>query len=543
MKKFLCILITILLAAQALLFVLPASAEGTEAQKIAFTHEVSGINGDAKAFDGDHSTYASSFAGGSLTIKAEENIGFLYIEFNHAPGEWTLLSGMKSAKCGADGFIHEFVDVQGLLGDCKTVSLSFPGVVELTDVYVYGKGEVPANVQRWKPACDRADLLLLSAHSDDDQLYFAGLIPYYAKVRKLKVQVVFFTEHLNENYRWHERLDSLWTAGLANYPVVSEFPDAYSTTLSGAWTNFQKSGYTKDTINLWVAYQLCRFRPLVAVTHSYKGEDGGVYAGGAGHGQHMAAADALTSAAELAAASDIGGLEKYDLPKLYIHCYGTGLMKLSCIDEAYPELGGLTPFNVSQNAFLCHESQWSDWSAIKQWMWGTNYPVSKPETITIKKSSDIKVNSPIYYGLARTGAGVPADSLKKDLFENLTPYPQEPEETTAEVTTAEITTEEITTAEVTTPEATTQEQTTEPEITSAEESTPGDTAALQTEPEITTLPEITKTPENGTRTFEELQYANNSRKPFLVILSLITVVALVIVLYIGIQIIRKCKNP
>ena len=46
------------------------------------------------------------------------------------------------------------------------------------ELYAYTAGEVPATVQKWEaPAEGKTDMLMLCAHGDDDQIFFAGVLP------------------------------------------------------------------------------------------------------------------------------------------------------------------------------------------------------------------------------------------------------------------------------------------------------------------------------------------------------------------------------
>ena len=402
---------------------LPAAAldaeDAEDAEEIICTHYVKNVDNFEYATDGDHSTYATCGEGASVTFVSEDILGFFYIEFNHAPGKWTASSGTKVSEHGNFGFIHEFVDVLGAFGHKKSITFNFPAGTEITDIRSFGTGKVPDDVQRWEPPVEKADILLIPAHSDDDQLYFAGLLPYYCTVRRLRVQVAFFTEHLSENYRWHERLDALWASGVRNYPVVSEFPDQYSRNAETAFNNFKEAGYSRQTIEDWLALQLRRFRPLVAVTHALDGEYG--------HGQHMAAAQTLTSAAELAADPSFAteGYDDYDLPKLYLHSDARETILIDCYDSPFEELGNSTPFRVSQQAYLIHKSQY--YADLLIWMFGTVYPVSKPGTITVTRAEQISQYNPRVFGLVRRGAGIPEDVKKNDFMENLLSYEEQAE--------------------------------------------------------------------------------------------------------------------
>ncbi|MCQ2427950.1 MAG: hypothetical protein MJ137_06060, partial [Clostridia bacterium] len=339
-------------------FMQPASAAENDAaaEKLKATFAFEGFTGQKNISDGNNSTFATGSKNSTVAVMADKNISFIYISYNHAPGEWKLSSGSKQADCGRDGFIHEYVDVKSALGDVNMVSLSYPAGAEIESVAVYGEGKIPDDVQVWQPPCENADILLLSAHTDDDQLYFAGLIPYYVTVRGAAVQVAYFTEHLKENYRWHERLNGLWTAGMRNYPVISSFPDAYSSSAAGAYTNFKNAGFSEDQVVSWVSEQLRRFKPQVTVTHDFTGEYG--------DGQVMAAVGGMTKAVPMAAdkSKTLGGYEPFEVLKSYVHVYDKNKIVIDAYDTPFEELGGLTPFAVSQKAFLCHKSQlkWTD---------------------------------------------------------------------------------------------------------------------------------------------------------------------------------------
>lgn len=60
----------------------------------------------------------------------------------------------------------------------------------LSEVTIYGMGEKPDRVHVWH-RLEKADLMLLVGHPDDELLWFGGLLPTYAGQRGLKVQVVY----------------------------------------------------------------------------------------------------------------------------------------------------------------------------------------------------------------------------------------------------------------------------------------------------------------------------------------------------------------
>jgi LmbE family N-acetylglucosaminyl deacetylase len=358
--------------------------------------------------------YASSSSdGATVTIKSDVLIGSLYIVFGKKAGEWTLSAGNIQKTCGEYGFLHEFVDVVELTGEHHTeITLSFPGGHTIAEITVFSGGKVPDNVEQWEPPCEKADLLLLIAHSDDEHLFFAGILPYYAGELGYAVQVVYLSDHSYEYIRPHEMLEGLWVAGVRNYPVSGNFPDIYSESLTEARSKYSAKGYSVDSFVEFIVKMLRRFRPKVVVSHDLNGE----YS----HGTHILTAYALTEA--VAVSSDA---EKYpesadeygvwDVPKTYLHLYGEG--KITMIwDEPLDAFGGKTAFTVSQEAFMCHKSQ--HWTWFYRWMYG-----SINNKITL--ASEIKKYSPMYFGLYRTTVGLDQNTEDGDFFENIKTYGEE----------------------------------------------------------------------------------------------------------------------
>lgn len=79
------------------------------------------------------------------------------------------------------------------------ITLTFDnGPVTINEIVAYTPGQVPDTVQkREAPKEDGTDLILFSTHSDDEQLFFAGLLPYYAAELDYEVLVVYLTDHHN----------------------------------------------------------------------------------------------------------------------------------------------------------------------------------------------------------------------------------------------------------------------------------------------------------------------------------------------------------
>ena len=394
----------------------PANYEGT-------TVYADGFSNPGNLNDGNRTTVAYSGAQNRVTLSREDGIAAVYIEFDRVPEPWTVTASVcdKALKCGENGFLHEYVDLSGLNNELpREAVLTFKEGTAVGEIYAFSEGEVPDWVQVWQPPCKEADLLLISSHSDDEQLFFAGVLPYYAVERKLNVQVAYLVQHFEANgvsdhRRPHEQLDGLWTVGVRNYPVMSGFPDLYSESsdreeaLKQALSVYEAQGYTYQDFVDYLSRCLRRFRPLVVVSHDLDGEYG--------HGTHVLCAealgDALAKAADPSWNSGTGeNNEVWQVEKTYLHLYPDNRIVMDW-DTPLESLDGKTPFQVTKEGFGCHKSQ--HWTWFYRWIYGTG---ANP----IGKASDIKTYSPCLYGLYDTKVG--QDSAGGDFFENVRTYAQ-----------------------------------------------------------------------------------------------------------------------
>ena len=259
----------------------------------------------------------------------------------------------------------------------------------ITDITLYTDGELPSNVQVWKPECDQADIMLLSSHADDEILFFGGILPYYAGELDLEVQVVYFSQYwTGETIREHEKLDGLWHSGVKNYPYTADFDDIYADNLEEAKQIF---GYEK-TLD-FVVEMIRKFKPQVAVAQDENGEYG--------HGTHMLTAAAMKEAVQISMDSSKypNSADKYgvwDVPKTYLHLYGENQVILDC-RTPLDSFGGKTTLEVAQESYKLHVSQ--------QWCW---YYVDDEYEYSCAK-----------FGLYRSAVGVDTGN---DLMENLIDY-------------------------------------------------------------------------------------------------------------------------
>ena len=345
----------------------------------------------------------------SMTLEHESGIGYLYFIFGKEYGEYTVtdLDTGKQVICGTPRFLHELIDLEALFGKpVKSLTVDFAnGSVAIKEMYVYTPGYLPDHIQAWEMPEDGAvDLILFSTHGDDDQLFFAGLLPYYCALG-YEVLVVYMTDHRNNvDFRIHEMLNGLWSVGVTNYPVFGSFPDFFTEDLDTAYRLFSGQGWEKNDLIAFITEQIRRYHPVVVVGHDFNGE----YS----HGQHMAYAECLAEALEAStdpeqypASAESYGL--WDVPKAYFHLYEENPIVMDW-DTPMDELDGMTPFEVTQLlGYTQHTSQQNSW--VTFWINGANF--------SIKKAADIDRYSPCLYGLYRSTVG--PDTEKKDMFENV----------------------------------------------------------------------------------------------------------------------------
>lgn len=352
-----------------------------------------------KLTDSNYKTKIKFDGGGTVRIESEnEKISYVYVIWDNPPDIWYLNEELVSYTHGKNGFIHEFISLNS---PCGFVTVNVPVGKTLCDVRVFSEGEIPSDVQIWNPPCERADLLMLPTHSDDDHLYFGGTMPYYGGELGMRVQVAYITNHWNEPVRTHELLNGMWTVGITAYPVISDFPDKPTFELETA-----KKVYDCDEVRGYIVELIRRFKPYVLLGHDLLGEYG--------HGAHMLSAHLITEAIEISMNSDAypESAQKYgtwDVPKTYLHNYEENQIRMDW-NIPLERFGGKTGFQMAEAGFDCHKSQHI-----------YNLKVIRNGRTSCR-----------FFGLYRTTVGV--DEKKDDFFENIVFADETPPETGPETT-------------------------------------------------------------------------------------------------------------
>ena len=326
----------------------------------------------------------------TITVPAGEYASCVWIQWYDHPHAASLqvqdMAGNWVEVAHSEGlFLSDYLELPELTTSFRIANAA--GVnspMAVAELHVYGLGHCPPDVQIWKAPAEKADLMIIAAHPDDEILWFGGMMPTYAGQQKKTCQVGILVPSLPR--RRLELLDSLWTCGVTNYPVLGYFRDTFSLSLKEQYARWDKNAVCK-LLTGWIR----RFKPDVLATHDLEGEYG--------HGAHRVCADAVIHCLDYAAnkkkypesAKEYG---VWNVPKCYLHLYAENTLDLNWrIPLSW--FDGKTSFEVAEEAFRCHVSQQQ-----------TSYRVE-----------DFGPCDNSLFGLYRSLVG--PDMLKEDLFENI----------------------------------------------------------------------------------------------------------------------------
>lgn len=386
-----------------ILLLIPLKVYATDAKEV--TKESSFYIADqsyTKFNDGNVKSNVKINQGLNLVIHNDtDQIKQLYIvyEISSKHGKLITSSG-ETVNLGENEFLHEYVSLDKPDND---ITLTFDEDVTISEIRLFTDGDTPKDVQKWTRETS-TDLMIFSTHADDEQLFFAGVMPTYINQNK-KVHVVYFARHDVGAYyapnRLHEQLDGLWTLGVTDYPTFGIIPDAYSESIDVARSQMNSAGFKdEDVINFYVMV-LRSYKPKVILGHDENGEYG--------HGQHRLNIYLLKEAYDEAANPEYNGASSnpYKVPKFYIHLYDMDNKTVLDYDSPLDKYDGKTAYEVSKEGYSKHLSQQYTW--FTNWLNGNNNSYTSATQIT-------KYN-PAYWGLYKSEVG--PDINKNDLFENI----------------------------------------------------------------------------------------------------------------------------
>lgn len=328
----------------------------------------------------------------AITAPEGKPIAGLYVCFGNMPESWEIQTSDDgkdwfTAVPGDTRFLHAYVALPQPAQHVRlAVTSEKKTALRINDLFVLSEGDLPDWVQVWQPTEEKADILFLSTHPDDELIFFGGAIPTYAVEQQRKVVVAYFTR--SNTTRSSELLNGLWHMGVRTYPVIGTFKDSYAKNLKAAY----KSAGGKDKVNEWIVGLYRQYKPEVVVTQDTNGEYG--------HKQHMMIADAAQNCIALAANEDeftasTIAYGTWQVKKLYLHLYPENQITF---DWTVPlkSMNGATGIELAEEAYTLHKTQASSGMSVTET--GTKY--------------DNRV-----FGLAFTTVG--EDVRKDDFLENI----------------------------------------------------------------------------------------------------------------------------
>lgn len=328
----------------------------------------------------------------AITAPEGKPIAGLYVCFGNMPESWEIQTSDDgkdwfTAVPGDTRFLHAYVALPQPAQHVRlAVTSEKKTALRINDLFVLSEGDLPDWVQVWQPTEEKADILFLSTHPDDELIFFGGAIPTYAVEQQRKVVVAYFTR--SNTTRSSELLNGLWHMGVRTYPVIGNFKDNYAKNLKAAY----KSAGGKGKVNEWIVGLYRQYKPEVVVTQDTNGEYG--------HKQHMMIADAAQNCIALAANEDeftasTIAYGTWQVKKLYLHLYPENQITF---DWTVPlkSMNGATGIELAEEAYTLHKTQASSGMSVTET--GTKY--------------DNRV-----FGLAFTTVG--EDVRKDDFLENI----------------------------------------------------------------------------------------------------------------------------
>jgi len=305
--------------------------------------------------DNSHKTSVKFNKGDTITISSTNGtyISGIYISWDSEPMPWTLYTDFGYVSCGVNGFLHEYITFEN---PSASLTIEIPqNNTKIDTIRIFSEGELPADVQVWEPACEKADIMVISTHADDEILFMGGVLPTYTYLYNAEIQVIYLCEFrsTNQDVREHEKLDGLWEAGIRHYPVSGDFTDKYAKDYTAA-----KKIYKESEVEEFFTEQIRRFQPQVVVTHDTKGEYG--------HGAHILVCNTVLEAINHASNSIYhpDSVQKYgtwDVPKTYLHLYPEHKIRLDLhipIEEDYAKRPAI---EILKAAYKKHVSQQYCW--------------------------------------------------------------------------------------------------------------------------------------------------------------------------------------
>lgn len=294
-----------------------------------------------------------------VTAPKDQQIGGIYACFGSLPDSWEVQVSKDGKKwttvAQGPNYYHAWVPLPEPATYVRMqVTTGKQFTLRMNEFFVLGVGDKPDWVQDWQPTVEKADIMFISTHPDDELIFFGGAIPTYDTEMNRDVVVAYLTR--SNSTRSSELLNGLWYMGVRNYPVIGEFGDKMYKTAEKSYSHAGSGSVArgKNIVNEWFVELYRKYKPEVVVTHDIDGEYG--------HSMHMMVSDAAYNAVAIAANEDeytdlTVAHGTWEVKKLYRHLWKENQIKL---DWSVPlsSMGGATALELADSAFeLFHKTQ------------------------------------------------------------------------------------------------------------------------------------------------------------------------------------------
>lgn len=299
----------------------------------------------------------------------------------------------------------------------------------------------------YNPQPEKAALMVIHAHPDDEGIFFGGTLPYYTQVKKVPTVLINMTtgwlysdgsQTSDSITRESELRTVAWRYGLRNEPIFAFFQQTKSSvTIDESWDRWANHITDGDDIaegqqraSRYFAEQIRLYKPDVIVTHDFGGEYG--------HPDHRNLPTAIAAAWDLAAGREatipemtetyygntvtvpgqtispdgIAGTP-WQVKKLYIHNYDQNqLFHDFWEDISVDDPGNGTPRQIANYAMQAYPSQGKPhvasvyaplangnnaWDDYPSELWGLYATTVGPDTV----ADDFTIEGTTYSGWAR----------------------------------------------------------------------------------------------------------------------------------------------
>ena len=111
----------------------------------------------ANLLDDAYTSKVSFAAGDTLTVSADEPMQGVYLKWASLESSYSVSYNGKEQKITKEDMLHKYIDFGETVTEC---TITFESAASVCDIFAYGKGKLPDNVQVWEKPCTDADILM-----------------------------------------------------------------------------------------------------------------------------------------------------------------------------------------------------------------------------------------------------------------------------------------------------------------------------------------------------------------------------------------------